>query len=97
MCVCSDSAPRKRFVQFCCVDKTRGESIAKAIRECLEDKVSFEGSSLGAGWVSQASFTYAETSPFPNYTTAEIVFLAFLLLRHCAQKIALKHVKKRSQ
>lgn len=45
------------FVQFFSVVKTRGEGIAKATRECSEDKVFFEESSLGAGWVSQASFT----------------------------------------
>lgn len=64
--VCSDIAAGKMFVQFFRVVKTQGESIAKATRDCSEDKVSFEESSLGAGWVSQASFTYAEAAPFPN-------------------------------
>lgn len=65
--LCLDIAPGKMFVQFFGVVKTRGESIAKATRECSEDKVSFEESSLGAGWVSQPSFTYAEAASVPNY------------------------------
>ena len=78
------------FVQFFRVVKTRGESIAKATRECSEDKVSFEEGSLGAGLVSQASFTYAEAATFPNYTTTASAFLAFLLLRALCSK---NHIK----
>lgn len=67
-------------MQFFHVVKTLGERITKATRDCSQDNVSFEESSLGAGWVSQASFTYAEAAPFPNYTTAATAFLTFLLV-----------------
>lgn len=82
------------FVQFFRVVKTQGESIAKATRDCSEDKVSFEESSLGSGWVSQASFTYAAAAPFPNYTTTATAFLAFLLLRAVRSKNHIKMWKK---
>lgn len=95
MCACSDIAPGKMFVQFFRVVKTLGESIAEVTRECSEDRLSFEESSLGAGWVSQASFTYAEAALFPNYTTAATAFLAFLLFWALRSKPHIKMCEKK--
>lgn len=100
ICMRSGIAPGKMFVQFFHVVKTQGESIAKASRECSEDKVSFEESSLGAGWVSQASFTCAEAAPFPNYaataTTACLAFLFFWAV-HSKNHIAMFKKKNPSE
>lgn len=92
VCAYSDIAPEKTFVQFFCVVKTLGKSIAKAAGDFSEDKVSFEKGSLDAGCVSQASFTCAEAAQLPSYKSIATAPLSFLLLDAACSKITWRRI-----
>lgn len=92
VCAYSDIAPEKTFVQFFCVVKTLGKSIAEAAGDFSEDKVSFEKGSLDAGCISQASFTCAEAAQLPSYKPVATAPLSFLLLDAVCSKITQRYI-----